>query len=181
MSPRTDTPPPTTSTTDALSPRTRRFGAGLLLVGAVLVVVALGFQGQDLAVVFYVGFTLVVAGGVLAVVHHLRTGGGPVTVLPTSHLGWVAVAMLVVGVVASAVAPLVEVGSRHGSAVQNLAVQGGFVLAGCRASRSCSRRGARASGPCRPSCCAAWPGSDSCCCSSAWRPRPDGQTRRPRT
>jgi len=130
MSPRTDTPPRPTPTTDPRPTLLGRYAAGLLLVGAVPVVVALGFQGQDLAVVFYAGFTLVVAGGVLAVVHHLRTGGGPVTVLPTSRLGWVAVAMLVVGVVASAVAPLVEVGSRHASAVQNLAVQAGFILAG---------------------------------------------------
>ena len=130
MSPRTDTPPRTPPTTGPRPARIGRFAAGLMLVGAVLVVVALGFQGPDLAVVFYAGFTLVAAGGALAVVHHLRTGGGPVTILPTSRLGWVAVAMLVVGVVSSAVAPLVEVGSRHASAVQNLAVQGGFVLAG---------------------------------------------------
>ncbi|WP_076258516.1 hypothetical protein [Intrasporangium flavum] len=129
MSLRTDTPSPATPTGPRPT-RIGRFAAGLLLVGAALVVVALGFQGQDLAVVFYAGFALVATGGVVAVVHHLRTAGGPVTVLPTSRLGWVAVAMLVVGVVASAVAPLVEVGSRHASAVQNLAVQGGFVLAG---------------------------------------------------
>ncbi len=130
MSPRPDTPPPSTSTTGPRFARLGRFAARLLLVGAVLVVVALGFQGQDLAVVFYAGFVLVVAGGVLAVTHHLRTSGGPVTVLPTSRLGWVSAAMLVVGVAASAVAPLVAVGSRHASAVQNLVVQGGFVVAG---------------------------------------------------
>ena len=130
MSPRTDTPPRSIPATGTRSTRIGRFAAGLLLVGGVLVVVALGFQGPDLAVVFYAGFSLVVAGGVLAVVHHLRTGGGPVTVLPTSRLGWVALAMLVVGVASSTLAPLVQVGSRHASAVQNLAIQGGFVLAG---------------------------------------------------
>ena len=130
MSPRTDSLPRTTPTTGPRPTRVGRLGSGLMLIGAVLVVVALGFQGQDLAVVFYSGFTLLVAGGALAVVHHLRTSGGPVTVLPTSRMGWVAVAMLAVGVLASAVAPLVEVGSRHASAVQNLAIQGGFVLAG---------------------------------------------------
>ena len=130
MSPRTDTPPRTTPPTGPRPTRVGRYAAGLMLVGGVLVVAALGFQGQDLAAVFYGGLTLVVVGSVIAVVHHLQTTDGPVTVLPTSRLGWVAVVMLVVGVVTSAVAPLVGVGSRHASAVQNLAVQGGFLLAG---------------------------------------------------
>ena len=129
MSPRTDTPPRTAGTPPHPT-RIGRFAAGLMVVGAVLVVVALGVQGQDLAVVFYAGFTLVATGGIIAVVQHLRTADGPITVLPTSRLGWTAVAMLVAGVASSAVAPLVAVGSRHASAVQNLAVQGGFVLAG---------------------------------------------------
>jgi hypothetical protein len=125
-----------TDTSSSMAPTGRRpartgwFASGLVVLGAVLVVVALGFPGQDLAVVFYVGFAMVVVGGVLTVVHHLRTDGRPVTVLPTSRLGWASVTMLVVGVVASAVAPLVEVGTRHASAVQNLTVQGGFILAG---------------------------------------------------
>ena len=110
-------------------PQLARWAGWLAAVGAVLVIAAFLAPDGPRGVTLWSGYAALVVAASLAVVRWLADGEARFTLPPMTELGWTAVALVVLGLGASILAPFFTSPTPRAGVVQRLAERAGLALA----------------------------------------------------